>query len=594
MAAEHQYETRTTKSTSSSAPSGGLTKANAQLIDQIIAERSKNSKFEFFRENTRLKPPDEPVVRKQKITRSRTNSETEDLYQDFRPPQPVKPKKDPYKEFVGSHASGPVWEHLDRNARSGTRENGYRPTERFNPRQVGQSLPPVSRTPSRSSGRPSGRNKGAKLDPFAAFVNSIAGDNPVNRVENFPNRVPSPVRRPVQQQPPRVQRSQMNGAREQPRRQKLIDDDEPSAPSSAFNNAYYKKKDKKEVKNEKGAAFAAFLDRHTDEQPAWKHLDSQSALKMMGDDAKRDINKMLPLMGDINGYTEDQDAPEEYNSKRSKHPKGNAFAAFVNSISEGQPVNIAGQSKVDDMKPRRAPKEQRPKKKKDAFSEFVNSHTDGPLFASGTSGGTSVDLEAIKRFDSTSSLNSSQSERKEKPTRSTKAQGRTSKKDQKASKKSSRRNGDERAPRRKKKDAFAEFVGQHTDGPLFKPEVGKSALEMKGLNEKDPLKISRTLEAVQRFDAEVGTQLTRVPDEHQPGDPLPQKNKPVPKPEKKLTQKAAQPGLYSSKGGAFQDFVNSALGGDKDDNDNQFQEPPQEKEPEERILSSFTCLPEII
>ena len=74
LAAEHQYENKTKKSSSSAAPSGGLTQANAQLIDQIIAERSKNSKFEFFRENTRLKPPDEPVVRKQTITRSRTNS----------------------------------------------------------------------------------------------------------------------------------------------------------------------------------------------------------------------------------------------------------------------------------------------------------------------------------------------------------------------------------------------------------------------------------------------------------------------------------------------------------------------------------------
>ena len=74
LAAEHQYENKTKKSSSSAAPSGGLTQQNAQLIDQIIAERSKNSKFEFFRENTRLKPPDEPVVRKQKITRSRTNS----------------------------------------------------------------------------------------------------------------------------------------------------------------------------------------------------------------------------------------------------------------------------------------------------------------------------------------------------------------------------------------------------------------------------------------------------------------------------------------------------------------------------------------
>ena len=233
---------------------------------------------------------------------------------------------------------------MDRNSRAGTRENGYRPTERFNPRQLGQSQQPPSRTPSRSSGRSGGRNKGVKLDPFAAFVNSVAGDNPVNRVENFPNRVPSPVRRPVQQ--PREQRPQMNGrppmngAREPPRRQKLINDDEPSAPSSAFNNVYYKKKDKKEVKNEKGAAFAAFLDRHTDEQPAWKHLDSESALKMMGDDAKRDINKMLPLMGDINGY--DEEAPEEYKPKKSKHPKGSAFASFVNSVSEGQPVNIAG------------------------------------------------------------------------------------------------------------------------------------------------------------------------------------------------------------------------------------------------------------
>ena len=135
-------------------------------------------------------------------------------------------------------------------------------------------------------------------------------------------------------------RPPMNGAREPPRRQKLINDDEPSAPSSAFNNVYYKKKDKKEVKNEKGVAFAAFLDRHTDEQPAWKHLDSESALKMMGDDAKRDINKMLPLMGDINGY--DEEAPEEYKPKKSKHPKGSAFASFVNSVSEGQPVNIAG------------------------------------------------------------------------------------------------------------------------------------------------------------------------------------------------------------------------------------------------------------
>ena len=117
----------------------------------------------------------------------------------------------------------------------------------------------------------------------------------------------------------------MNGAREQPRRQKLINDDEPSAPSSAFNNVYYKKKDKKEVKNEKGAAFAAFLDRHTDEQPAWKHLDSESALKMMGDDAKRDINKMLPLMGDINGYNEDQEAPEEYKPRKSKHSKGQSY-----------------------------------------------------------------------------------------------------------------------------------------------------------------------------------------------------------------------------------------------------------------------------
>ena len=220
---------------------------------------------------------------------------------------------------------------MDRNARSGTRENGYRPTERFNPRQFGQSQQPPSRTPSRSSGRSGGRNKGAKLDPFAAFVNSVAGDNPVNRVENFPNRVPSPVRRPVQHQVSREQRAPMNGgppmngAREQPRRQKLINDDEPAAPSSAFNNVYYKKKDKKEVKNEKGAAFAAFLDRHTDEQPAWKHLDSESALKMMGDDAKRDINKMLPLMGDINGYNEDQETPEEYKPRKSKHSKGHSY-----------------------------------------------------------------------------------------------------------------------------------------------------------------------------------------------------------------------------------------------------------------------------
>ena len=261
----------------------------------------------------------------------------------------------------------------------------------------------------------------------------------------------------------------------------------------------------------------------------------------------------------------------------------------MNSVSDGQPVNIAGQPMVEEKRPRRVAKEQRPKKKKkDAFSDFVNSHTDGPLFASGTSGGTSADLEAIKRFDSTSSLNSIQSEKKEKPkSRSPKGQERSTKRqegsrqkssrDQKAPKKS--RNG---APRRKKKDPFAEFVGQHTDGPLFKPEAGKSALEMKGLKEKDPLKISQTLEAVQRFDAEVGTQLTRVPDEHQPGDPLPQKNKPVAKPEKKLTQKQAEPGKFARKGGAFQDFVNSALGGDKDENDNQFQEPPPEPEPEDR------------
>ena len=171
--------------------------------------------------------------------------------------------------------------------------------------------------------------------------------------------------------------------------------------------------------------------------------------------------------------------------------------------------------------------------------------------------------------------------------RSPKGQERSSKRqpssktsrDQKAPKKSSSRNG---APRRKKKDPFAEFVGQHTDGPLFKPGSGKSALEMKGLKEKDPLKISQTLEAVQRFDAEVGTQLTRVPDEHQPGDPLPQKNKPVEKPEKKLTQKPAQPGKFARKGGAFQDFVNSALGGDKDENENQFQEPSPQEEPEDR------------
>ena len=216
------------------------------------------------------------------------------------------------------------------------------------------------------------------------------------------------------------------------------------------------------------------------------------------------------------------------------------------------------------------------------------------MFASGTSGGTSADLEAIKRFDSTSSLNSTQSERKEKPkgqkSRSPKGQESSSKRqqrDQKAPKKSSSRNG---APRRKKKDPFAEFVGQHTDGPLFKPGAGKSALEMKGLKEKDPLKISQTLEAVQRFDAEVGTQLTRVPDEHQPGDPLPQKNKPVAKPEKKLTQTPAQPGKFARKGGAFQDFVNRALGGDKDENDNQFQEPPPEPEPEDRDFLSFKIM----
>lgn len=122
--------------------------------------------------------------------------------------------------------------------------------------------------------------------------------------------------------------AQMNSAREQPRRQKLINDDEPTAPSSAFNNVYYKKKDKKEIKNEKGAAFAAFLDRHTDEQPAWKHLDSESALKMMGDDAKRDINKMLPLMGDINGFNEDHEVEKEYKARKPKNSKGSAFAAL--------------------------------------------------------------------------------------------------------------------------------------------------------------------------------------------------------------------------------------------------------------------------
>ena len=573
----------------SPAQSGGLTKTNAELIDQIIAERSKNSKFEFFRENTRLKPPDEPVIRKQKITRSRTNSETEDLYQEFQQPSPIKQKKDPYREFVGSHVTGPVWKHS--NTRPGSQNENFH-TGRFNPRQAGQVQQQDTRTLSRQSEKSNRRNKGAKLDPFASFVNSIVGDNPVNRVENFPNRLPSPPRKQVQKNPIREDRTQLNGNRGPSQngtrnavpRQKLINDDEPAAPSSAFNNVYYKNKDRKDVKNEKGAAFAAFLDQHTNEQPAWKHLDSKSALKMMRDDAKRDINKMLPLMGDINGYTEDQESFEDtYRNRKSQHPKGNAFAAFVNSISEGQPVNIAGQPKPKKVQQQKPTTNRRStKKKKDAFSEFVNSHTDGPLFASGTSGGTNNDLEAIRRFDSSSSLNSLKSGKQENKAETSSSQKSTSKKQSgQRGQKTSRRTGGEKAPRRKKADAFAQFVGQHTDGPLFKPEKGKSALEMEGLKDKNALKISQTLDAVRRFDTEVGSNLTRVPDDHQPGDVLEQETKI--KPEKKLTQKPAQPGLYANKGGAFQEFVNSAL----TEESNEMQEETYEIEPEERILNIY-------